>query len=162
MFLKIFITNILIYFLLFNQVFAQILFSEIFPNTDDDVNLEYIELYNSWSFSQSLSWYILKDKAQKEFTFWTWEILLSLQKKKFFRPQTKILLNNSNEELFLYNNSWALIDSFSYEESINWEIIKIIDFLEDINDDIDNILEELDEENIEDEEIIQEIDTNSW
>jgi hypothetical protein len=45
--IKIIISFILIYLFLFNQVFAGILFSEIFPNTDDDVNLEYLELYNS-------------------------------------------------------------------------------------------------------------------
>ena len=45
--IKILFTTCLLYLFLFTQVFAQILFSEIFPNTENDKDLEYIELYNS-------------------------------------------------------------------------------------------------------------------
>ncbi|MBT3853601.1 hypothetical protein HOF65_06635 [bacterium] len=38
---------VLIYIVLFNQVFSLFIFSEVLPNTIDDTNLEYIELYNS-------------------------------------------------------------------------------------------------------------------
>ena len=81
--IKIFISFVLIYNFLFNQVFAEILFSEISPNTIDDKNLEYIELYNSWVLDKSLSWFILKDKSEKEFIFWSWEILKSFSFKKY-------------------------------------------------------------------------------
>ena len=89
--LKIIISTILIYLIFINQVIAWVLFSEIFPNTDDDVNLEYLELYNSWNIVESLSWYILKDKSEKEFIFWSWEYLWSWKIKKYIRNNTKIL-----------------------------------------------------------------------
>ena len=125
---KIFISFVLIYSFLFNEVFAWILFSELLPNTINDKDLEYIELYNSWSTEHSLSWYILKDKAEKEFIFWSWNILWAFKFKKYYRKDTSILLNNIWEDLFLYNNSWSLIDSFSYTWSEKWIVIKIINF----------------------------------
>jgi hypothetical protein len=109
-------------------VFSEILFSEISPNTSDDKNLEYIELYNSWNLDKSLSWYILKDKSEKEFIFWSWEILESFSFKKYFRKITSILLNNTWDDLYLYNSNWNLVDSFNYTWTIKWEIIKIISF----------------------------------
>lgn len=124
---KIFFTFLLIYVFLFNQVVAQVVFSKILPNSDDDVNLEFIELYNSWITDQSLSWFLLKDKSQKEYSFWYWDFLWSKETKKYFRNDTKILLNNSNEEIFLYDNSWILLDSFSYTWTIKNEEIIIID-----------------------------------
>jgi hypothetical protein len=39
----------------FSQTYADVLFSEILPNTIDDTNLEYIELYNSGDIEQDLS-----------------------------------------------------------------------------------------------------------
>ena len=122
--------------LLLIKVNAWIIFSEIFPNTTDDKNLEYIELYNSWNLDLSLSWFILKDKSEKEYLFSSWNILLSNKKKKFFRIETKITLNNSDEELFLYDNFWNLIDFFSYTESIKSEPILLL------NNESTNIVDE--------------------
>ncbi len=124
--IKIFIVFVLIYTFLFNEVFASILFFDILPNTENDKILEYIEIYNSWSIDKSLSWFILKDKSGKEFIFWSWDILLAWKTKKYFRDATKILLNNTNEELYLYDNSWSLIDNFSYTWSSKWKVIQII------------------------------------
>jgi hypothetical protein len=45
--IKNFISISLIYIILFSQVSAVVFISEVMPNTDDDVNLEYIELTNS-------------------------------------------------------------------------------------------------------------------
>ena len=122
------ISFLLIYCFLFNQVFAEILFSQIFSNTSDDKNLEYVELYNSWNLDKSLSWYILKDKSKKKFIFWSWEILESFSFKKYFRKITSILLNNTWDDLYLYNLNWGLEDSFSYTWTTKWEVIKIISF----------------------------------
>ena len=122
-----FLVRILIFFVFYNSVWANLFISEIYPNTIDDANLEYIELYNSWSSNLSLSWYILKDKSEKEYVFWTWDFIESFSGKKIFRTESKILLNNSDEELYLYDNTWTLIDSFSYNETTEWEIIEIID-----------------------------------
>ena len=117
------ISILIIYLILFSQVSAEIFISEVMPNTIDDVNLEYIELTNSWTLEESLSWYIIKDKSEKEFVFWSWYFLNFWESKKYFRPETKILLNNSDEEIFLYDSSWSLIDSFIYEDSVKSEKI---------------------------------------
>lgn len=114
---------LLFYFFIFNQVFANICISEVLPNTIDDKNLEYIELHNSWTKDLSLSWYSLEDKSSKTYSFWTWEILTSNQKKKYFRTQTKIILNNVDEEIYLKANL-DIIDSFIYDTSIKWEVLK--------------------------------------
>lgn len=123
-FRKIFIF-LLFFLILLNQVFTNLKFSEILPNTIDDANLEYIELHNSWDLVLYLSWYILKDKSWKEFIFNDSYFLNPLEKKKYYRPETKILLNNTDEQLFLYDNFWNLIDSYSYTNSENWKVIII-------------------------------------
>jgi hypothetical protein len=51
---KFVLLTIIISFFLFAKVCANILFSEIFPNTED-LDLEYIELYNSSDSEKSLS-----------------------------------------------------------------------------------------------------------
>jgi len=117
------IVIIFLYISLINYVFSAIYISEIMPNTIDDVNLEYIELTNSWNNIEYLNSYILKDKSQKEFIFWTWDFIESNQKIKFYRPQTKILLNNTKEELYLFNDLWKIIDKLIYEKSVKWEKI---------------------------------------
>lgn len=114
------IITILFYTFLFNNVWAALIISALYPNTDDDKNLEYIELTNSWSSKQSLSWYYLQDLSGKSFIFWSWHYLESNQVLKYYRLETKLILNNSDEEVYLYDNSWGLIDSFIYDESVKW------------------------------------------
>jgi hypothetical protein len=75
------------------------------PNTDDDANMEYIELYNPNSEILSLSGYYLKDKSEKSFFFAGSDILQPNESKKFFRTQTKITLNNTDEELWIYDKT---------------------------------------------------------
>ena len=115
----------LFYIFSFNSVFANLYFSEIMPNTTDDKNLEYIEITNSWEEKINLQWYKIKDKSGKEFDFGYGDFIDSNESKKFYRTKTKILLNNTNEELYLYDNLWNLIDSFSYSTSTKWQAIII-------------------------------------
>ena len=117
---------LIIYLWLFNQSFADLLFSEIFPNTVDDTNMEYIELYNSWNQVESLEWFILKDKSWKEFVFWADDNIAWWEYKRFIRNYIKIILNNSDEELYLNDVNWSLIDSFSYSTTVKWEVINIL------------------------------------
>ena len=108
-----------------NQVFSNLIFSEVLPNTVDDTNLEYIELYNNSDSVMFLSWYILKDKSDKQFIFdWSY-FLTAHEKKKYFRTETNILLNNTDEQLFLYDAFWNLLDSKSYLTSEKWVVIII-------------------------------------
>lgn len=112
--------------ILLNQVFTNLKFTEILPNTDDDANLEYIEIHNSWEIVLSLSGYVLKDKSDKEFIFNDTYFLGPLEKKKYYRTETKILLNDTDEQLYLYDNFWNLIDTYSYTNSENWKVLIIV------------------------------------
>jgi hypothetical protein len=92
------------------------------PNTLDDKNLEYITLKNNSDISQSLSWYILADK-KKQYIFTEDIFLVSWERKQFLRLQTKLVLNNTNEEIYLYKPGWELLDEVSYKKSIKWEFL---------------------------------------
>lgn len=116
---------LVIFLVLLKQVFWDLYFSEILPNTVDDTNLEYIELFNNSNEILFLSWYTLKDKSSKEYIFDETYFLYPYEKKKYFRNQTKIILNNTDEELFLYDNYWNLIDNYTYSSSNKWDIIII-------------------------------------
>ena len=109
------------------QVFWNLLFSEIFPNTDDDTNLEYFELFNDSDNILFLSWYILKDKSWKEYIFDDIVPLNPKEKKKYYRILTKILLNDTDEELFLYDSFWNLLDTQIYSSSENNKSIVILE-----------------------------------
>ncbi len=160
------ISIFIIYLILFTKVSAGIFISEVMSNTLDDANLEYIELTNSWTLEQSLSWYIIKDKSEKEFIFWSWYFLNIWESKKYFRPETKILLNNSDEEIFLYDNSWELVDSFSYENSVkNLPIIHIFNNTWSVDDwtwELDFWTWEIETSSWEVEEWTWEVLDNSW
>jgi hypothetical protein len=92
------------------------------PNTLDDKNLEYITLKNISDSSQSLSGYTLADKS-KSYTFSDDIFLQSGEREQFFRPQTKLVLNNSDEEIYLYNKNWEKIDEVSYAVSVKSEFL---------------------------------------
>jgi hypothetical protein len=49
------------------------------------------------------NWF-LQDKSGKKYFFSQDEKIESFEEKKYFRTKTKIILNNTNEEIFLYNN----------------------------------------------------------
>lgn len=108
---------------LVQKVFTSFSITEIYPNTIDDTLEEYVEINYDWNGNNNLSWYILSDKSGKEYYFGE-EFFVNWESKKYFRPQTKILLNNSNEEIYLKNGSWELLDSFSYTTTELWKIYK--------------------------------------
>ena len=129
---------ILFYFVFILNTQANLFIREVLPNTVDDKKLEYFELYNSWSTNLNLFNYKIIDKSWKEYIFWTWIILESHIGKKFYREETGIALNNTNEKLYLYDNNWNLLDLFKYKKSVKWEYI-LRDDLESNNDDINKI-----------------------
>ncbi|EKE28993.1 MAG: hypothetical protein ACD_2C00256G0010 [uncultured bacterium (gcode 4)] len=112
-----------IFFIIFFCSFFVIVFAENFfitsllPNTDDDANLEYVEIINSSQTQVNINWYVLKDKSDKSYTFP--EIILQpWESKKLSRIESKIILNNTDEELWLYDGSGNLIDNYTYSTSI--------------------------------------------
>ncbi len=145
-----------------NNACANISFSEIFPNTTDDKNLEYVVFLNEWNTEQSLSWFILSDKSAKEYIFLESDIIQAWEKKKYLRTLTKIILNNSDEELFLTDNLWNIIDAFSYSETTKWEAIIVWEVSNNAGNQteevvvVEKIIEEEEKEVVEIEEVEEE------
>lgn len=92
---------------------------EVMPNTIDDKNLEYFTIKNTSYGVKSLSGFILSDRSEKIYTFLD-EILHPWEQKSFYRPDTKIILNNSDETVFLHDSENNLVDEIFYEKSEKW------------------------------------------
>lgn len=108
---------------LWTQSYGNFQIVEVFPNTIDDKNLEYITIQNISQKSLSLSGYILSDTS-KDYNIQTDLILEYWDQQVFSRPETKLILNNSNEDVFLKDTNWQLVDQISYEKTIKWEAIQ--------------------------------------
>jgi Lamin Tail Domain len=127
--MNIFLKKILLFLFLFlslPQVYAEVFITSVLPNTDNDATLEYIELYNSSRTPASLSGYTLSDTSGKTYTFGSGVFLPSKIFTPFFRPQTKIILNNTTEEVFLKSPSWETKDSIAYASSLKWQKITFL------------------------------------
>lgn len=92
-------------------------FSEVFPNTEDDANLEYFSISNASCVPVSLSGYSASDAAGKTFTFDSEAILPPLGFFSVPRIRSKIFLNNEDETLRLFDPVSILVDEFSYSSS---------------------------------------------
>ncbi len=131
--MRLFLFIILVYmcWILFGSVSADFFIYRALPNTTDDKNLEYIELLNTSSSTGSLLWYRLWDASGKTYTIGEVEIWPK-QTYQFLRPDTKIILNNSNEEIFLHTPEWQEADTVSYKSSTKWQVIEFFEFTEKI------------------------------
>lgn len=98
--------------------------------------MEYITIQNTSTWSLSLSWFILSDKS-KDFLIQDDIFIEADEKRVFWRPETKLILNNSDEEIFLQSSTWSIIDSVSYDTSIKWEPLFFIEI--DLNPE-DNVI----------------------
>ncbi len=147
-----------LYLLSFSSVSAWLFISEVFPNTTDDKNLEYIELINISEEDIDISEYYLQDKSEKKYVFPEDEIITSGEKKRYLRPDTKLILNNSNEEIYLYDNSDQVLDSLLYTTSEKWEVILWENIPEEAN------LDETEDSDILDESEVPElsVDDSIW
>lgn len=126
-----------IFLSLCGQSYSDFQIVEVFPNTVDDKNLEYIIVENTSSETLSLSGFTLSDKS-KDYFITTDEILESWEQQKFLRSETKLILNNSNEDVFLRDSEWEIIDEVSYEKTTKWDAISFE--VAEIISDIPNIL----------------------
>jgi hypothetical protein len=90
--------------------------SEILPNPEgiDGYNNEFFEIYNGSSIEINLENFYVVDKSGKKFTFSNKNILLPSSYKVFYKKDTNITLNNSNESLFLYSNDNKLISELYF------------------------------------------------
>ncbi|NDK09455.1 lamin tail domain-containing protein [Candidatus Gracilibacteria bacterium] len=105
--------------------------AEVFPNTLDDKNLEYVTIKNNYQESKSLSGYTLEDISGKQYIFGAEDILEAGERKSFFRTVTKIILNNTKETIFLYDGEYKLVDSVYYENSEKGEFLSFEDLSTD-------------------------------
>ena len=121
---KLFLTSIF-FILQLSSVSAELFISEVFPNTIDDKNLEYIELINTWETEIDISGYAFADKSEKRYIFPEELFIDSWERLRFERIETRLILNNSNEEIYLYDTDENQIDFFSYESSTKSEPIEI-------------------------------------
>ncbi|MDA9128977.1 hypothetical protein N9J72_00675 [Candidatus Gracilibacteria bacterium] len=96
---------------------------EVFPNTIDDKNLEYITVKNTSEEVQSFSGYILADKL-KEYQVVEDLFLESGEEKKFLRTETKLVLNNSNEELKIISPKGDILHEIEYKSSVKGAFIR--------------------------------------
>lgn len=123
--------------------FAMLLFSpivlwgkveiyEIFPNTIDDTNLEYIELRNTGCSDADISGYILEDASKKQYIFPASSIISPKNTLRINRPTSKIILNNTDEILYLKQPNGTIEDQFSYVTSTKWVIIIDLSVVDEI------------------------------
>lgn len=96
---------------------------EIFPNTIDDTNLEYIELRNTGCSDIDISGYILEDMSTKQYIFPTSSIISPKNTIRIDRSNSKIILNNVDEILYLKQPDGTIEDQLSYSTSTKWVII---------------------------------------
>jgi len=95
-----------------------VFFYEVLPNpVGKDTGAEWIKLYNPTDEPINLSGWQIKDASAKTFIFKEKEItpngFLTLSSE-----ETKIILNNSGDSLFLYDQNNQLIDKASYDVSV--------------------------------------------
>lgn len=90
---------------------------EIFPNTIDDTNLEYIELRNTGCSDIDISGYILEDMSTKQYIFPTSSIISPKNTIRIDRSNSKIILNNVDEILYLKQPDGTIEDQLSYATS---------------------------------------------
>lgn len=96
---------------------------ELFPNTIDDTNLEYIDIKNTGCSDIDISGYILEDASAKQYIFPASTIISSKNTLRINRTISKIILNNVDETIFLKHPDGSIEDQFSYTSSMKWAII---------------------------------------
>ena len=101
---------------------SAITISELLPNpAGPDTAGEWIELHTTSDAPQSLAGWSLKDASGKTYFFSN----QSMPAHGFLvlpYSTTKISLNNSGDTIFLYDASGALVDSFSYAQTMKDDV----------------------------------------
>ncbi len=112
-----------------------IIITELVPNPeDDDRENEFIEIYNQGNIAANISGWTMEDKLgkTKQFIFPESTTLSPKEYRVFYRPETKITLNNSGDGVILKNSSGKIISetpasgaaledwSWSRGENDNW------------------------------------------
>ncbi len=99
-----------------------VIISSLLPNPEGKNPFgEWIKIKNTGHQSVDITGYKIRDLSGKQFILRG--IIKPGEEKKFFYRQTKIILNNQNEIVFLYNKNGDLIDKLSYYKSYPNKII---------------------------------------
>lgn len=97
-----------------------ILINEVLPSPEGaDEENEWIELYNSNNFEVDISGWKLKDTAGTPKTFFIpgGTKIAALETIAFWRPETKITLNNDGDSVVLLMPNDQVADSISFEKA---------------------------------------------
>ena len=98
---------------------AEVHIIQVLPNTEEDARLEEIILQNIGCEAIDLSGYVIADIQPKSYTL-SWYILEHGKTLTLSRIVTKMILNNTDETLYLYDPAGIQIDTFSYISSEKW------------------------------------------
>ncbi len=107
------------FFVCVTQVSAQVVFNEIFANPSGSRSEpdEFIELMNISATAVDLTGFKIKELSGNEYVIES--ITLNPNSFVSFRRQdTSVILNNDKDEVFLINEQGKVLDSFSYEQTI--------------------------------------------
>ncbi len=98
-----------------NSLNKSIVISEIFPNPVGDDTKEFIEIYNPNDYDINISNWKIKDLSSSFF-----KLTGLIKSKSYFlisREDSKLALNNSKEEIFIYDCKDVLITNLKYDKS---------------------------------------------
>lgn len=98
-----------------------IVINEILASPEgSDLDNEYIEIFNQNSFKVDISGWLMQDieGATNVFVFPEETLIETKGFMAFFRPRTKISLNNSGDGLKLQNPNHELVDEISFEKAL--------------------------------------------
>lgn len=116
--IKYVIILIISFFISINTAFSNLEIIEVYPNPNAWEE-EYIIVKNNSNGEIKTSDYIISDKSWKSYKIW--EPLSWFETKKLYESETKIKLNNSDEELYIKDKNWKIVDSFIYKDSQKWQ-----------------------------------------
>lgn len=98
-----------------NSLNKNIIISEVFPNPSGDDTKEFIEIYNPNDYDINITNWKIKDLSASFF-----KLSGLIKSKSYFlvsREDSKLALNNSKEEVFIYDCKDNLITSLRYDKS---------------------------------------------
>lgn len=111
------IWGIVLLFVAGTAVASALVIYGVLPNTADDANLEYIDLYNDSCETISLAGISLQDLSGKRYTF-TSGVLESGAYRRVARTESKIILNNTDEGLDILDAAGNPMHQIQYSASV--------------------------------------------
>ncbi|MFA6255151.1 MAG: lamin tail domain-containing protein [Patescibacteria group bacterium] len=106
---------------------GDIIFTEIFPNPiGPDTVGEFIEIKNVSVTNINLTDWQIRNAAKQIFTIPAWT-MTPKSILVFYRPETKLALNNEKEQIKLYSKSGSIIDQIEYKAAPDGQSYQLSD-----------------------------------